>query len=175
MMKQLAAIAFAAAMAFGSSMPAAAQQLRVGYLNTERVLAESVAFAGVRATMEREFAPLREEIEGMETRLQAAEEQFRAQSPTLTETARQQRQQALQQQFADYQQRTQQIQAQVTTREQELMAPVMERVRLVLEDVRREGAYSFIISPPDGMVLAVDPALDVTADVIRRLAAPPEQ
>jgi outer membrane protein len=166
------ALAGAAVLAAAAG-PADAQQLRIGYLNSERVLAETPAFADVRATMEREFAPLREELQRLETALQAADEQFRAQSGTLTETARQQRQQALQQQFGEYQLRGQQIQQQVAAREQELIGPVMERIRGVLENVRAAGNYSFIIDPPDGLVVAVDPALDVTSEVIRRLGGTP--
>jgi Skp family chaperone for outer membrane proteins len=52
------------------------------------VLAETPAFAGVRETMEREFAPLRDELQRLETALQTADEQFRAQGGTLTEAAR---------------------------------------------------------------------------------------
>jgi outer membrane protein len=146
----------------------AAQQLRIGYINSDRIVAESPAFAGVRQTLERELAPLRDELRRLESELQGAEEQLQAQ--TLTEAARAQRQQALQQQFARYQERRQQIQTQVQTREQELLAPVMERMRLVLEEVRRAGNYTFIIDPPDGLVVAVDPAVDVTDEVLRRLS-----
>lgn len=147
-------------------------QLRIGYLDSERVLAEAPAFAGVRATMEQEFAPYRQELDSLQNALQRADEEFRAQAGTLSDEARQQREQQIQQQFAHYQQRGQQLQQQVAMREQQLLEPVTARVRAVLEDVRREGNYSFIISPPDGLVLAVDPALDVTAEVIRRLGAP---
>jgi Skp family chaperone for outer membrane proteins len=51
----------------------------------------------------------------------------------------------------------------------------MVRIRGVLEEVRAAGSYSFIIDPPEGMVVAVDPALDVTNDVIRRLGGTPQQ
>jgi outer membrane protein len=101
--------------------------------------------------MEREFAPLRGELERLEQALQTADEQFRAQGGTLTEAARQQRQQALQQQLAQYQQRAQQIQQQVGAREQELVAPVMQRIRGVLEEVRQPpGTTRSSSTPPRG-------------------------
>jgi outer membrane protein len=174
-MKRILSFALAGTVAvLAAAAPAQAQQLRIGYISSDRVLAETPAFADVRATMEREFAPLRGELERLEQALQTADEQFRAQGGTLTEAARQQRQQALQQQLAQYQQRAQQIQQQVGAREQELVAPVMQRIRGVLEEVRRTGNYSFIIDPPEGLVVAVDPALDVTDDVIRRLGGTPQ-
>ncbi len=173
-MKRFLSFAFAGAVALAASAAPAQAQLKVGYVNSQRILAETPAFADVRATLEREFTPLRAEIDTLEARLSRGDEELRAQQGTLTEAARQQRQQALQQQLAQYQQRAQQIQQQLQSREQELVAPVMQRIRGVLEEVRAAGGFSFIIDPPDGMVVAVDPALDVTNDVIRRLGGTPQ-
>ena len=172
-MKRILSFVFAGVLAVVAAAPVQAQQLKIGYVNSQRILAETPAIAEVRTTLEREFTPLRAEIDSLEARLGRADEEFRAQQGTLTEAARQQRQQTLQQQLAQYQQRGQAIQQQLQVREQQLMAPVMERIRGVLEEVRRAGNYSFIIDPPDGLVVAVDPALDVTADVIRRLGGTP--
>ena len=172
-MKRILSFVFAGVLAVVAAAPAQAQQLKIGYVNSQRILAETPAFADVRATLEREFTPLRAEIDSLEARLGRADQDFQAQSATMTEAARQQRQQALQQQLAQYQQRGQQIQQQLQAREQELVGPVMQRIRGVLEEVRRAGNYSFIIDPPDGLVVAVDPTLDVTADVIRRLGGTP--
>lgn len=166
-------LSFVFALAALAAVPAQAQQLKIGYVNSQRILAETPAFAEVRATLEREFTPLRAEIDSLEARLGRADQDFQAQSATMTEAARQQRQQALQQQLAQYQQRGQAIQQQLQAREQALVAPVMQRIRGILEEVRRAGGYSFIIDPPDGLIVAVDPALDVTADVIRRLGGTP--
>ena len=171
-MKRIFSFVFAGVLAALAAAPAQAQ-LKIGYVNSQRILAETPAFADVRATLEREFTPLRAEIDSLEARLGRADQEFQAQAGTLTEAARQQRQQTLQQQLQAYQQRGQQIQQQLATREQELVAPVMQRIRGILEEVRRAGNYSFIMDPPDGLVVAVDPALDVTNDVIRRLGGTP--
>ena len=172
-MKRFVSFVFAGVLAALAAAPAQAQQLKIGYVNSQRIMAETPALADVRATLEREFTPLRAEMDSLEARLGRADQDFQAQSATLTEAARQQRQQALQQQLAQYQQRGQAIQQQLAAREQALVAPVMVRIRGILEEVRRAGGYSFIIDPPDGLIVAVDPALDVTADVIRRLGGTP--
>jgi outer membrane protein len=172
-MKRILSFVFAGVLAALAAAPAQAQQFKMGYVNSQRILAETPAFAEVRATLEREFTPLRAEIDSLEARLGRADQEFQAQSATMTEAARQQRQQALQQQLAQYQQRGQAIQQQLQAREQALVGPVMQRIRGVLEEVRRAGNYSFIMDPPDGVIVAVDPALDVTNDVIRRLGGTP--
>jgi outer membrane protein len=172
-MKRILSFAIAAVLSVAATAPAQAQ-LKMGYVNSDRVLAETPAFADVRATLEREFTPLRAEIDTLEARLGRADADFRAQAPTLTEAVRTQRQQTMQQQFAQYQARAQQIQQQLQSREQELVRPVMERIRGVLEQVRAAGGYSFIMDPPEGVIVAVDPALDVTDQVIRALGGTPQ-
>ena len=172
-MKRFLSYAFAGALALGALATPAQAQLKIGYINSERLMAEAPPFAEVRTTLEREFTPLRTELDSLETALGRADQDLRAQAATLTEAARTQRQQALQQQFASYQQRAQQIQQQLQRREAELLTPVMQRIRGVLEEVRAAGGFSYIMDPPDGTIVAVDPALDVTADVIRRLGGTP--
>ena len=173
-MKRILSFAFAAALSVVAAAAPAQAQLKIGYVNSDRVLAETPAFADVRATLEREFGPLRAEIDTLEARLGRADAELRAQATTLTEAVRNQRQQGLQQQFAAYQQRAQQIQQQLQSREQELVQPVMVRIRGVLETVRAAGGFSFIMDPPEGVIVAVDPALDVTDQVIRALGGTPQ-
>ncbi|HEU0012048.1 MAG TPA: OmpH family outer membrane protein [Longimicrobium sp.] len=172
-MKRFFSFVLAGAAALALSAPAQGQALKIGYINSQRVLQETPAFADVRATLEREFGPMRTELDSMEARLQRAGDDLERQGSTLTQAAREQRQQQFQQQYQQYQQRAQAIQQQVQTREQALVAPVMQRIRGVLEEVRQAGGFSYIIDPPDGLVVAVDPALDVTNDVIRRLGGTP--
>lgn len=152
----------------GSGSAAQAQQLRIGYVDTDRVIAEAPAFAGIRESMEREFEPFRQELDSLETALRTANEALQAE--TLTEAARAQRMEALQQQIEYYQFRSQQLQQQAVQRENQLMEPVLRRVREQLQVLRREGNYSFIISQQDA-ILAVDPDLDLTEELIRRLGS----
>jgi len=148
---------------------AQAQQLRIGYVDTERLFAEAPAFAGVREAMQREFAPYRQELDSLEMALRTANDALQADA--LTDAQRAQMQEAFQQQLDFFRFRSQQLQEQAVAREQQLMEPVLVRVREQIQELRREGGYSFIISPPDGLVLAVDPELDLTEALIRRLGS----
>lgn len=170
-MKRYLYVGFAAlaAAVVGAASPAEAQQFKVGFLDSQRVLAESPAAATIRQTLETEFAPMRAEIEQLEQGLQQQQDALREAAAGLTPDAMQQRQQALQQQFTQYQQRVAQIEQAFAQRQQQLVEPLMTRIRGILEDVRRAGNYSFIIDPPDGLIVASDPALDVTDQVLQRL------
>ena len=59
-------------------------------------------------------------------------------------------------------------------REQELVAPIMQRVSGVIESVRVEGGYGLIFdTAAQGVIVAADPALDLTSVVLQKLGAPP--
>ncbi|HET7460557.1 MAG TPA: OmpH family outer membrane protein [Longimicrobium sp.] len=149
--------------------PAGAQTLKIGFVNSQRVLAETPAVAQVNQTLQGELARLRAPLDTMEQRLNTASQQFQQQQATLSAQAREQRQTELQQQYAAYQQRGQQLQEQASQRQQQLIAPVMQTINNAIEAVRREGAFTMIIDSSQGGVLAVDPSADITDRVLARL------
>ena len=72
-MKRFFSFAFVGALALAASAaPAQAQQLKIGYVNSQRILAETPAFAGVRTTLEREFTALRAEIKSLKAQAKAS-------------------------------------------------------------------------------------------------------
>jgi outer membrane protein len=162
-----AAIA-ALVLAAGVSSEASAQQ-KVGFVNTQRVLAQTPAVATVQQTLEREFAATRAGIDSMETRLQTGQQSLQQQGSTLSEAVRQQRTQELQQLYAQYQQRGQQAQAAVQQREAQLMQPVLRSINEAIEAERRAGAFAYLLDAGSNLVVAIDPTLDITDKVITRL------
>jgi Skp family chaperone for outer membrane proteins len=57
------------------------------------------------------------------------------------------------------------------TRQAELMQPIIERVNRVIDQTRQEGQYSLIFDLNDGALVAGDPALNITEEVIQKLRA----
>ena len=47
----------------------------------------------------------------------------------------------------------------------------MDKINQTIEQVRAEGSWSLILDVAAGGVVAADPALDLTQEVIRRLQA----
>jgi len=72
----------------------------------------------------------------------------------------------LQQQLQD---RQQQLAQQAQQRQNELMAPIMEQVKKVLDDIRAEDGYSMIITGDPNLILSYDKNLDITDRVVARL------
>lgn len=166
-----------AALVMGAA-PAAAQ-IKIGFVNSQKILAEAPGVQQVQQTLQAEMARLRAPLDSMEQRLNAANTAFQQQQATLTPAAREQRQNELQQQFAAYQARGQQLQEQAQQRQQQLVQPVMTQINAAIEALRREGGFTLIVDSSQGGIVTVDPALDLTDRVLQRMrggaapAAPP--
>ena len=162
---------------FLAAAPAAAQGIKIGFVNSQKILAEAPGVAQVQQTLQAEMTRLRAPLDSMEQRLNAANTAFQQQQATLTPAAREQRQSELQQQFAAYQQRGQQLQEQAQQRQAQLVQPVMQQINAAIEALRREGAFTLIVDSSQGGIVTVDPALDLTDRVLQRMrggaAAPP--
>jgi outer membrane protein len=166
-----------AALVLGTA-PAAAQGIKIGFVNSQRILNESRGVQQVQQTLQGEMTRLRAPLDSMEQRLNAANTAFQQQQATLTPQAREARQNELQQQFAAYQARGQQLQEQAQQRQQQLIAPIMQQINQVIEALRREGGFTFIVDSSQGGIVTVDPTLDLTDRVLQRIgggapAAPP--
>jgi len=157
------------AIGVGQAQAQGAQNTRIGYVNSQRILAEAPGAAEAQQTFEREMEGFAQEMETMERDLERLRAEFNRQAATLSATARQQRQTDLQQRFDTFQERVAQMETTAQRRRAELVEPVRRRISDAVEAVRRGGNYAVIFDLAAGSVIAADPALDITERVLTRL------
>lgn len=92
---------------------------------------------------------------------------------SLSADARTTRQAAIRQKQAEFQQKQQQLEQQVQQDNQRLVAPILQRVNGILDQVRNENNYTFIfdVQAQGGAIVAADKNLDITDQVVARLKA----
>jgi outer membrane protein len=92
---------------------------------------------------------------------------------TLTQDQKTARQASLRQQQAAFQQRQQQLEQQVQADNQRLVAPILQRVNVIIDQVRQDGHYAMIfdVQANGGGVVAADKTLDITDQVVAKLKA----
>jgi outer membrane protein len=129
-MKQLskrAVIAAALAASVGLSGAALAQELKIGYVQSERVLREAAPAKAAQARLEAEFSKRERELAEQGTRLKAAADKLDKEAPTLSEAERGRRQRELVEQDRDIQRKRREFQEDLTQRKNEELAAVVER------------------------------------------------
>jgi len=168
-MRRSFVFALAGLLALVVAAPATAQNLKLGYIDSQQILQEAPGAAAARQQLQEELSQMQAQVQQMGEELQQAIDDFEQQQLTLSDQARQTRQEELLQRQQEYQQRLQQLEQQAAQRQQELVQPVMNRVNTVIEEIRREGSYTMIFDAAAQGIVAADPGFDLTPEVIRRL------
>lgn len=147
--------------------------LKVGYLNSGQVLEGAPGRAEALAQFEKESQPVRTQLQRMSDSLQAYIGEYQKAAPQLTSAQRSQREAAIGAKQQEYQTRAQEMQQAVQARQEVLMAPIMEQVNKVIQDVRAEDGYSFIFDSGAQVpfIVSADKNLDITSRIIDRLKA----
>jgi outer membrane protein len=145
--------------------------LKIAFINSREVLQRTPGYARAESTYLKEVDGFRIEVQKLQTQLDSAVQAFEQQSIVLSPVARRARQDSLRAMEQRMQQRTNELQDRARQREQELLSPIQTRVNSVIQGIRAELNYAavFDIDAPGGIIVAADPALNITARVLQRL------
>ncbi len=149
----------------------AAQGARVGYVDSNAVLAEYAPAQDARAQLETAQQEATSELQLLESGLNAAIAEFQQQAMSMTPEARQGREAELNNQQQALIRRRGELELQFQQRQAELLQPVMDRITAVIEEIRVEGSFAIILDRASQVILAADPSLDLTQEVVARLQA----
>ncbi len=164
------ATALAAAGLVLFAMPGRAQAVpapKIVYVNTQALLDVAPGRASAESTYNKESQGWSDRLQKMGQEIQSMIADYQKNEATLTDAAKKARQaniQAKQQAYADSQQA---INNEAQQRQTELMGPVMQAVRDMLDKVRADNGYALILDSQ--AVLSSDKNLDITDNVVARL------
>jgi outer membrane protein len=164
-MKAIAAVAVLA----GAALGAQAQELKIGYVNSDRVLRDATPAKAAQAKLEAEFSKRQKEGDDAAARLKAAAEKLDKDAPTLSEAERNRRQRELVDQDRELQRKRREFQEDLNQRKNEELASVVERANRVIKQIYESEKYDLILQG-DAMVF-VGPRVDITEKVIKALNA----
>ena len=160
----------AVAMIAGAALGASAQDLKIGYINGERVLRESAPAKAAQGKLEVEFGKRERELAEDGNRLKTAADKLDKDAPTLSEAERSRRQRELVEQDRDLQRKRRAFQEDLNQRKNEELANVVERANRVIKQIFEAEKYDLILQ--EGVVFA-GARVDITDKVIRTLNATP--
>jgi outer membrane protein len=146
---------------------------KIAFINSREILQKTPGYAAAESTYLKEVDGFRTELQKLQTALDSAVQAFDQQSIALSPAARQTKQRELQGMQQRMEQRNNALQDRARQREQDLLAPIQARVNSVIQGIRAELNYSLILDAdaPGGLIVAVDPAFNITAKVLQRLQA----
>ena len=166
-------LALALALVLGIALPVSGQATgpRFGFINSAQILDQAPGAQEASQQFERDLAQMRAQIQPATDSLDTMISAYEAQSMTLSPEARQRREQEILSKREELQQMAAALDQQANARRAELVQPIMDRVSGMIEQIRLDGGYAIIFDVADGSIVAADPTLDLTDEVLRRLQA----
>ena len=146
---------------------AQAQELKIGYVNSERVMREAVPAKAAQAKLETEFSKREKDLTDLGARLKTAADKLEKDAPTLSETERSRRQRDLVEQDREFQRKRREFQEDLNTRKNEQLSAVLEGAKKVIKQNFDQEKYDLIVQD----AVHWSARVDITKKVIDALNA----
>jgi outer membrane protein len=144
---------------------ASADETKIGYVSTERIMRESQPAKDAEARMEAEFSQRKKDLQDFAAKIKTTAEKLDKDSPLLTETDRVKRQRELADMDQDFQRKQRAYREDVSQRMNEETAKVNERATKIIKQIAETEKYDAILQ--DGVYFS--PRIDITEKVMKAL------
>jgi outer membrane protein len=147
---------------FGSAQ---AQEMKIGFVSTERIFREAAPAKVANAKIEQEFSRRDKELQDMAARLKGVSDKLDKDAPVLTESDRARRQRELADLDKEFQRKQREFREDLNQRRNEELATVLERTNRVIKQIAEAEKYDIVFQE----AVYISPRIDITDKVLRAL------
>lgn len=146
---------------------AQAQELKIGYVNLDRVLRDAGPSKAAHAKLESEYLRRDKELVDAEARLKTVSDRLEKDAPALSESERLRRQRELVEQGRELQRKRRESQEYMNQRKNEELAALIDRANVVVRQIFEQEKFDLILQE----AVFAGPRVDITDKVIRAMNA----
>ena len=146
---------------------AAAADLKIGFVSTERVLRESAPAVRAQKKLEREFEKREADLKKMDRQIRDLQAILDRDAATMAESERNNRVRELSNLTRDFQRSERSFREDVNMRKNEELASLQERADKIIKQIADVEKFDLILQEP---VVWASPRIDITDRVIKLLA-----
>jgi outer membrane protein len=161
-MKRFLGVLLLSGLAFG----AAAAELKIGFVNTERVFREAAPAKRAQQKLEREFAARNTELGKIEKQGRDLQAELERENVTMPEATRRDKERQLADISRNFQRIQREIREDLNLRRNEELAAVQERATRVINQIAEQEKFDLIIQE----AVFASGRIDITDKVIKALA-----
>jgi outer membrane protein len=144
---------------------AAAAELKIGFLDAERVNRESAPAIRASKELEREFAPRIQELQKAERQLKDAQAALEKDAMTLSDSERTRREQDLAKMGREFQRSQREYREDLNLRRNEKLADLFQRANRVIQQIAEAEKFDLILQE----AVYRSPRIDITDKVLKAL------
>lgn len=155
-----------AALVLASAVTAAgAADIKIGFVDVERIHRESAPAERASKQLEKEFAPRAQELQRREAQLKSLQVQLEKDVVTLSESDRRSREQELARQGVEYQRMQREYREDLNLRRNQEISALLERANRVIKQIADAEKFDLILQD----AVYRNPRLDITDRVLKAL------
>jgi outer membrane protein len=146
-----------------------APELKIGIVNIYKAVNESEQGKKAKTELESIIKSKQSSLESKGRRIEQLRSEIERQGDVLSAEAKKNKADEYERLTREYQRNAADSQNEVRKKEAELTGRIIKSIRTVVLAIAEEEKYTIILERADGVVLFVDPGLDITNVVISRL------
>ena len=164
--KHFGLLILAAALALGS-LAAQAAELKIGFIDADRINRESAPAERATKKLEKEFAPREQDLRKLEQQIKSLQGQLEKDGLTMSESDRRAKEQELGRQTREFQRLQREFREDLNLRRNEELAALFERANKVIRQIAESEKFDLILQE----AVYRSPRIDITEKVLKALAA----
>jgi outer membrane protein len=164
-MTKLGVAALVAVALIAAAPLARAQDLKIGVVNSDRILRDSTPARAAMQKLEGEFSKRDKELQEIGARLKSSAERFEKDAPVMTETDRSRRQRELADMDREFQRKQREFREDFNQRRNEELQALLERTNRIIRQMAEQEKYDLIVQE----AVYFNPRIDITEKVLRTL------
>lgn len=145
---------------------AVAAEMKIGYVNTQRIFRDAPAAQKAAKKIEAEFSKRDQELQRMAKQLQSTQEGLEKNAVTMAEGERRNKERELNDLSRDFQRKQREFREDLNLRQNEENAAIIEKANKAIKQIAEADKYDLIVQD----VVWVNPKLDITEKVIKSLS-----
>ena len=163
-MKYLVKILFFAAYLSAASLNAA--ELKIGYVQVDKILQEAPQTAESGKKLEREFSPKSQELDKMQKQIRDIEAVLDKDRLTITETDRRNKERDVSNLKIEFQRKQRELREDINLRKNEELSSLQDRINAAVKTVSETDGYDLVVY---GGVAYASKKIDITDKVLKLL------
>lgn len=164
-MNKFFAMALAALMLL-VAMQASAAELKIGFVNTERVFREAAPALKAQKKLEKEFAGREQELQKMAKQAKELQTYLEREGMTISETERRNKERDLANLNRDFQRAQREFREDLNLRRNEELGSVHDRARKTIMEIAEKEKFDLVLEE----AVYFSPRIDITERVLKALS-----
>jgi outer membrane protein len=148
-------------------LSAQAADVKFGYVDLQKAIQSTTIGKKAKAELEAEFNKRKKDIEAKQADIKKMGEDLEKKKGVLSEEAMQKKQGEIQEEMMKYQELVGKNQLEIQKKERDLTAPILEKMRTILDKVAKNEGYTAIFEKNEQSVLWIKAEFNITDKLVQ--------